>query len=508
MFSTRNAKEGNLRCVVPTWNVLRCAAMAAAALMAGCSLVPADGERLRIDEVERALLPMASVAVDTGQLETAERLYQRLLEASPQSFEAHMGLGDVAFTARRSQEAAGWYLGALAVASVPDQRHEALLWHGRAALEAGLLDDSRRSFQRLTEAGERAPATSVAWAFNGVGLTRLLEGDIRGAVAAMRRAVRHAPNEPMFAENLDRALAMLGEQERRGVPERRAQTVTSSPQPTVAELVPDAPAPVAAPPTPIPTPITPPTAPQPTRTEAEDDSSPIVVWQDDPAPSDDVAPVEDAVPPEDAEPFEDALPVEEIAADTPSPQEQLFVQVGAFDRLADADMAAQELTEATGAEAIVVLSRSLYRVRLGPLAADTAQAARRAATDLGYVVQELGDDAADPDEAEESIAAAEAPSTPDPSSEASRESPPPTAAMGLVVEDAGQWFVQLGAFRTRETARELASRMRDLTTVPVLIDAVERNGETLHRVRVGPLEDEAAFAELADATAILGAGSE
>ena len=120
----------------------------------------------------------------------------------------------------------------------------------------------------------------------------------------------------------------------------------------------------------------------------------------------------------------------------------------------------------------------------------------------------MGDDAANPDEAEESIAAAEAPSAPDPSSEASRESTPPSAAMGLVVEDAGQWFVQLGAFRTRETARELASRMRDLTTVPVLIDAVERNGETLHRVRVGPLEDEAAFAELADATAILGAGSE
>ena len=474
--------------------------------------MPADGERLRIDEVERALLPMASVAVDTGQLETAERLYRRLLEASPQSFEAHMGLGDVAFTARRSQEAAGWYLGALAVASVPDERHEALLWHGRAALEAGLLDDSRRSFQRLTEAAEQAPPTSVAWAFNGVGLTRLLEGDLRGAVSAMRRAVRYAPNEPMFGENLDRALAMLGEQERRGAPQHRAQTVASSPQPTVAELVPDAPVPAAVLPAPIPPPVAPPTAPPPARPADEDDSLPVVVWQDEPAisatPPEDVASAEDPVPLEDAAPMQDAPPVEEAASHAAGPQE--FVQVGAFERLADADAASFELAEATGAEASVVLSRSLYRVRIGPLAADAAQAARRTATDMGYVVQQLGGDAVDADEeaTQESLAAAETPSSAEPSSAVGREPTPPATPMGLVVEDGGQWFVQLGAFRTRETARELASRMRDLTTVPVHIDPVERNGETLHRVRVGPLEDEAAFAELADATAILGEGSE
>ena len=215
-----------MRCVVPTgtWCV-RATFAAVAALVSACSLLPENSERLRIEEIERALLPMASVAVDTGQFETAQRLYRRLLDVSPDSYEAHMGLGDVAFKDRRSEDATQWYLGALNLAQNTADRHQALLWHGRASLEAGQLESARRSFLQLTETREQASLRDLAWAFNGVGLTRLLAGDLDGAVTAMRRAVRQAPNEPMFAENLDRALGMVAEQQRAIGPQRRARTV-------------------------------------------------------------------------------------------------------------------------------------------------------------------------------------------------------------------------------------------------------------------------------------------
>ena len=563
-----------MRRVVPWMAATRPALVAAMAFAAGCSLVPADGGRLRIEEVERALLPMASVAVDTGQLETAGRLYQRLLEVDPESFEAHMGLGDVAFKGRRSEEAARWYLGALTVSAEPDERHEALLWHGRAALEAGRLAESRRSFQQLTEAREQAPARSVAWAFNGVGLTRLLEGDLPAAVAAMRWAVRHAPNEPMFAENLDRALAMLGEQQQRPLRQagrrvaERPRTVAQSTPPTVAELVPatprampqQPPAPAEQPPPPQPVLAPPPAAVPPAPRPAPTTATPPASSTRDEAPEDALAAAVPAVPPAlpsppaptpnattsgaperigaPAAPAVEWLDEQAAAAARPRPPGatgsgaasvvrvggQSFVQVGAFERFAAADAAAKRLADVTGAHALVALSRSLYRVRIGPLASQAAlDAVTRALAGNGYAVQDAppAQRTEVPEETRvaQSGADAAAAAMPDGAVEETRvawqnvagdalpaiaETPPPAATRGLVVEEGGQRFVQLGAFATRETARELASRVRELTTAPVQIDAVQRRGETLHRVRVGPLETEAAFAELAAATKAAG----
>lgn len=577
MCSARNAKEGDLRGSVPWKAAARSALVAAAVLATGCSLVPADGGRLRIEEVERALLPMASVAVDTGQLETAERLYRRLLDVDPESFEAHMGLGDVAFKGRRSEEAARWYLGALTVAAKPEDRHEALLWHGRAALEAGRLVESRRSFQQLTEAREQAPARSIAWAFNGVGLTRLLEGDLPGAVAAMRWAVRHAPNEPMFAENLDRASAMLGEQRRRGMAElaERPRTVARTTQPTVSQLVPDVPAaaprqtpprtpvprepspapsePAAEPRTPPPAPtafdgqrpptLTPqvptarvPTATVPTSAPAEGPETALVVSAPEVPPTSPARPsptrgTTGATPrsaDRPAAPGVEWLDARSTAAARPATAPtasvgaatvvrvggQSFVQVGAFERFAAADAASKRLAEITGAAALVALSESRFRVRIGPLASEAAlDAVVRALATTGYAVQ----DAPDARRVARSDANAAVPAPR--SGEGTRvawqniagdvlpavgAATPPPATAGLVVEEEGQRFVQLGAFATREKARELASRMRGLTTAPVQIDPVQRRGETLHRVRIGPLETDAALAELAAATKAAG----
>ena len=565
--------------------------------MASCSLMPERAEQLRIEEVERALLPMASVAVDTGQLETAQRLYRRLLDVSPESFEAHMGLGDVAFKNRRSEDAAQWYLGALALAERPEDRHQALLWHGRATLEGGQLESARRSFLQLTETREQASLRDLAWAFNGIGLTRLLDGDLDGAVAAMQRAVRQAPSEPMFAENLNRALGMLAEQQRAIGPQRRARSVAQSapvaladlpaaeptvrspaapsaaaatpapratvpaseqPRRTVAAVPappreqpprrraepeatvqwlnePSLPGAASAPPAvPTPAPETPPApAPRPAApapaverpdvaesvVAPQPDSPRRVDWLDDPAEGDSTSPrtettdaALDAAPRQasakhdppspniDAAPRQaDVADVAPVATQTPPVRQvpgagvvrregrQAFVEIGAFETFGAADAAAQRLAAVAGNAAHVVLVRSLYRVRIGPLASEARLGTVvRAMANQGYVVREMPDAQGSPERTVASPGGAGLPATP----------PPRAQPGGFIVEEGGRRFLQLGAFGTQEAARELASDLRGRTRQPVLVEQVQRGAGTLHRVRIGPLANEQTVADL------------
>ncbi|MDE0658796.1 MAG: SPOR domain-containing protein [Gammaproteobacteria bacterium] len=174
-------------------------------LFAACTAMPPEGERIRVERIEEALLPMARTALGAGQATTARRLYSRLLEVDPDSTGARMGLGDVALADRRPGQAATWYLAAVAHAVEPAERHAALLSHGRAALADADIDAARHSFSRLTNPAENASRLHAAWGFNGTGVILLLEGKSVEAVTAMERAVLLDPDEPRFRANLARA---------------------------------------------------------------------------------------------------------------------------------------------------------------------------------------------------------------------------------------------------------------------------------------------------------------
>ena len=184
------------------------------ACAAACAIIPPLERRdLRERNMEEAVASMADAALRTGQVETANRLYRRLLEVAPASVTARMGLGNVALGNQEPADAARWYRAALMHAVEPAERFEARLAHGRAALSAGQIGAARDSFVGLTDPRAGAPRIYVAWGHNGVGLARLLAGDARGAVEAMEQAVLTAPEESRFKGNLDRALAMLSASE-------------------------------------------------------------------------------------------------------------------------------------------------------------------------------------------------------------------------------------------------------------------------------------------------------
>ena len=182
-----------------------------AVMAAACTSTPPEQERLRVQPMEDAVTPMAATALEAGQLETARRLYRRLMEVDATSVEARMGLGHVAMHEGDPGSAARWYATAFAIARMPRERHAARLAHGRAALADGQLEEAGESFRSLIDSTSRVPRKTVAWAYNGVGLTLLLEGDLRGAVEAMEQAALRAPGETKIHDNHRRVLAMLGD---------------------------------------------------------------------------------------------------------------------------------------------------------------------------------------------------------------------------------------------------------------------------------------------------------
>ena len=505
--------------------------MALAVLLAGCADAMRQRDRLRIERVENAVLPMATAALETGQMETAKRLYGRLLEVDPESFRARMGLGETALRERQAADAARWYAQAIEVAQAPAQRHEALLAHGRAALESGQLQAAQESFARLASPEEQAPQASAAWGMNGVGLTQLLQDDLPAAVESMERAVLWAPSEPMFRENLARARAMLAE--RGPFPDEEApapatsyaiEPGASAPEPDAAPEPDDASLELVFSP-PLVEEIPPPPAPEArVAPSAADEPADALASEALPEAADTLAEMpaegaEDPLVPEDtAETSEeqDAPSAEdESAEDAPAesaseaapPRDprgflvheggQQFVQMGAYRIRDSAFSLAARLREMTD-EQVFVLEGSLHRVRIGPLASQSALDILSDALDAaGFGRPRMVPSAGGGSAGQDGEAAATATSANPPSI--------PLGIRPLMVSDEEGRFMQFGAFQSHAKAQALALRLQELIAVPVFIMETQLDsGALLHRVRAGPIESDATQRDLADAAQSLG----
>lgn len=494
------------------------AILALAILVPACSLMPPKSEQLRARQMEDAVLPMAATALQAGQLETARRLYQRLLGIDPESVQARMGLGDIAMREQETEAAARWYLSALTRAEQPERRHAALLAHGRAALAAGQLEAARDSFTQLADPEENASRANVAWGHNGIGLTLLLEGNVQGGVTAMEQAVLRAPEEERFRGNLDRALAILRNLPADTAPAEEA-TVASTAEPTEPE--PTQPEPVAAEPMEVEPVEAEPVEAEPVEAEPlEIESIEIEFVEAEPMETEPVAaepveadPVEDEpleVDPVEIEPVEvepaEADPVEMEPVETePVEAESIevaapdflygpadvhvvtedgadYVQFGAFADPANADRLAVELSRLTS-HPVQVTNRAdgtgarLHRVLAGPVTSE------QDLVELMEVFETRTDLPADR---------------------------PPSPVLGtlelgaenngitmLLVQEDGERFLQAGAFSERATAETLADELRGLTERPVAISLIHRaDAPALHRVRVGPLDPDDPLLEL------------
>ena len=436
------------------------ACFAAVGLLAACTIVPPRPDTLRVDRIEDAVLPMASAALTAGQVETARRLYTRLLDVDAESVEARMGLGDVAMAMREHRQAANWYLAAVGLAREPVERHAAVLAHGRAALTAGDLDAARASFERLTLPGQNASRQHVAWGFNGIGVVSLLEGDPRAAVAALEQAVLRIPGESRFQGNLDRALKLAAgyTPPEDGKPDAPQPPVPAEPpQPPVPAEPPQPPVPAEpAPVAPDRVPVSAPGA-EPPEPSPEPESRPEPLPAPEPRPETPAAaastptpepaprPEPEPAPPPESEP---APPPEPEPAPTPPPEPAPVAE--------PVEQPAPQPSARPGR------------------AGDGKSASEPAPED-------------EPAETLESLTAATRTGAPDVPAAADPVLPSLADLPGaFVVHTDGGAFVQVGAYAVEARAADTAARLRAATGLPVRIDA-GGGDDRLFRVRVGPV---------------------
>ena len=531
---------------------------AATLLIGSCSVLSNEPDAVRIQRVEEAVLPMASIALDAEQTETARRLYLRLLEVDPNSVSARMGLGEIAVARRDSAEAARWYAAAISHATQAEQRHAALLAHGRATLAAGDLEAARKSFSRLTSSKENAPAATAAWGLNGLGLVALLEGDIRGATRFMEQAVLLAPEEKMLADNLSRALDMSAGI----VPESaRADEMDN----------------MAMSPSPAPSPDEQPPA-------STDDATAVAVEKDivevgaatnpprrDSSPARDIVTREERVE-EDGEPVgepqDGRIDKSDLRPYAIEVGGKYFVRIGVYAIEAAAQDFASELrgitTESVDASGFGMGDGSdavkLYRVVIGPIesragltelvetlegmgygaarvppadasevepAADLELARSAEQTQAGpelveVFLEPLGIEALATQTATQTVAqqsqtipgpgpGARSPVAAsggaevapfdegiDPGETVADASLSPNDGNGRDDLDAPQ-FLQVGAYTVRSTAEALASEVGSVARAPVrIVEAELANGEPMYRVQVGPIRSQRMMTELSD----------
>lgn len=67
-------------------------------------------------------------------------------------------------------------------------------------------------------------------------------------------------------------------------------------------------------------------------------------------------------------------------------------------------------------------------------------------------------------------------------------------------------YLQVGAFATADAAESIKNKLRRSTSTAVVVDSVQQNRQTLHRVRLGPLRDSSEVRQLQDSLRLANLG--
>ena len=145
------------------------------------------------DHIE-ALRGLGDIALLEGRVDAAAARYGRILEVDPADAGAMTKVGVVRMRAGRADEAIALFR--KAVEREPANA-EALLYLAGALSSTGHPAEAVPLFERARAADPRS--TMI---LNGLGLTRLALGDLRGAAAALTESLRLDPKQPDVARTL------------------------------------------------------------------------------------------------------------------------------------------------------------------------------------------------------------------------------------------------------------------------------------------------------------------
>jgi tetratricopeptide (TPR) repeat protein len=145
-------------------------------------------------------LRIAETALDSGNLELAKTLFNRVLEHDQNSVAALTGLGNTLYAVGDDTRAGVYYERA---SKIDGAAFAPLIGLGRVAIHQRRFDDAIATYRQVLA---RAPSDPVASA--GLAVALDLKGDHPGAQTVLRNALKANPGDPMLSIDLGLSLVL------------------------------------------------------------------------------------------------------------------------------------------------------------------------------------------------------------------------------------------------------------------------------------------------------------
>jgi Flp pilus assembly protein TadD len=148
-------------------------------------------------------LRIAQTALESGNVDMATTLYDKVVQADPKSIPGLTGLGDTLYAVGDFTRAGVYYQRASAIdpgAVAP------LIGIARVAIHQRRFDDAIATYRRVLA---KAPDDPMASA--GLGAALDLKGDHAGAQGVLREALKANPGDPVLSVNLGLSLVLGGD---------------------------------------------------------------------------------------------------------------------------------------------------------------------------------------------------------------------------------------------------------------------------------------------------------
>lgn len=161
-------------------------------------------------EIDPAFVParanLARLYFDSGRLDHAREQFLRLVEVAPDYDYGYIGLAETLLRLGREEQADEVVArGLLNAGDVPALR----LLCARAAMRDGDLDTADQLLGPLVEGASPTARAAFSW----LGLSRLLRGDLAGAISSAEQALAQDRDDPLATYVLAMALAGRGDRD-------------------------------------------------------------------------------------------------------------------------------------------------------------------------------------------------------------------------------------------------------------------------------------------------------
>jgi Flp pilus assembly protein TadD len=148
-------------------------------------------------------LRIAQTALESGNVDMATTLYDKVVQADPKSIPGLTGLGDTLYAVGDFTRAGVYYQRASAVdADAPAP----LIGIARVAIHQRRFDDAITTYRHILAKSPNDPLASA-----GLGAALDLKGDHAAAQAVLRQALKANPGDPMLSVNLGLSLVLGGD---------------------------------------------------------------------------------------------------------------------------------------------------------------------------------------------------------------------------------------------------------------------------------------------------------